>query len=160
MQKNTNLPSLHSTLGDFIYMSRRKRKRKKEIPLGRSRVMTATLFWWTEPSTNSSAIMENARKEKEGWKKIRYQATVKEKEKEARTSYKMKINPRQIFISSYKKNILCRKILTCQVFIARSGDFIWIAEKEKERRKYLWGDQGLWQRRHFDEQSPSRILRP
>ena len=45
---------------------------------------------WTEPFTNSSAITENARRENKGWEKIkiRYQTTVKEKEKEA---YKMEI---------------------------------------------------------------------
>ena len=37
-----------------------------------------------------------------------------------RTQYKMKINLRQIFISSHKKYILCITILTCQVFTARS----------------------------------------
>ena len=37
------------------------------------------------------------------FEKRRYQAVVKEKETEARISYKMKINPRQIFISSHKK---------------------------------------------------------
>ena len=36
-----------------------------------------------------------------------------------RTSYKMKINSRQIFNSSHKKNILCIKILTCQGLTAQ-----------------------------------------
>ena len=35
-----------------------------------------------------------------------------------------------------------------------------VKEKEKERRKYLWGDCGLWQRCRFDEQSHSQILWP
>ena len=48
-------------------------------------------------------MLVEKRKVEKKIKKIRYQAVVKEKETEARISYKMKINPRQIFISSHKK---------------------------------------------------------
>ena len=87
MQKNTNLRSLHSTVDDFIWVAE---KEKKENTFG------AMPFWWTEPFTNSLAIAENAHGEKGDWffffKKIRYQAAMREKEKEARTSYKIAEN--------------------------------------------------------------------
>ena len=97
-------------------------------------------------------MLTEKRKVEKIYLKIRYQATVKEKEKEARISYKMKINPRQIFISSDKKNILCRKILTCEVFTAL---LMTSYESQKKKRKKI----PLGQCR-FDEQSPSQILQP
>ena len=47
----------------------------------------------------------------------------------------MKINPRQIFISSHKKNILCRKILTCQVFTSCSVTSYESQKKKKKKKK-------------------------
>ena len=56
--------------------------------------------------------------------KIRYQVAVKEKEKEACTSYKMKINPRQIFISSHKRIYIMQKNTNLPSLHSMIGDFI------------------------------------